>query len=218
MIERIGKKLREKYSVIKEPESYLHDRFIKRNDEYILVKENIINGVGNAKCSDLGGGGNCTLTGMFNIMQYYRQLGYTRIPNSDENLYGIIKSMAQELGFKNKGLTVTKNNDFVKRVWRRGFGYTSGKGCNRYLWRHSRLIKEINEGRPFLFSLASGVYFNHTVAVCGYQVYRNVRTGKKYMFLIIANAWTNQRRYMAFTHTGAKYISCATFVVPPFEK
>lgn len=218
MIERIGKKLREKYSVIKEPEGYLHDRFIKRDDEYILVKENIINGVGNAKCSDLGGGGNCTLTGMYNIMLYYRQLGYTQIPDNNEVLYGIIKSKAQELGFKGKGLTVTKNNDFVSRVWKRGFGYTSGKGCSRYLWRHARLIKEIDEGRPFLFSLASGVYFNHTVAVCGYQVYRSVRTGKKYMFLVIANAWTNQRRYMAFTHTGAKYISCATFVVPPFEK
>lgn len=218
MIQRIGRKLREKYSVIKEPAIYLRDKFADRDDEYILERENIINGVGNAKCADLGGGGNCTLTGMYNIMLYYRQLGYTRIPEDNEVLYGIIKASAQELGFKNKGLTVTKNNDFVNRVWKKGFGYTSGKGRSRYLWRHSRLIKEIDEGRPFLFSLASGVYFNHTVAVCGYQVYRNIRTGKKYMFLIIANAWTNQRRYMAFTHTGAKYISCATFVVPPFEK
>lgn len=218
MIERIGKKLREKYSVIKDPVLYLEDKVAGKDNVYILEKQNIINGVGNAKCADLGGGGNCTLTGLYNIMLYYRQLGYKRIPDSNEVLYEIIKKQAQELGFAGKGLTVTKNNNFVNRVWRKGFGYTSGKGNSRYLWRHARLIEEIDKGRPFLFSLASGVYFNHTVAVCGYQVYRNVRTGKKYVFLVIANAWSNQRRYMAFTHTGAKYLSCATFVVPPHEE
>ncbi len=218
MIERIAKKIRKKHPVIKEPVSYLCEKISKNNDEYILVKQNIINDVGNAKCSELGSDGNCTLTGLYNIMMYYRSKGYERIPDDNEQVYAIIRKQAQEVGFKGHGIIVTKNNQFVNRVWRYGLGYASGRGRSRYLWRHSRLIREIDEGRPFLFSLASGAYFNHTVSVCGYQVYRNVRTGKEYVFLVIANAWTNQRRYMAFTHTRAKYISCATFVEPPVER
>lgn len=218
MINYIGKKLKSKYPLIKDPKAYLQDSFTHRDDGYILEKENIINGTGSTKCSDLGGGGNCTLTGIYNIMQYYRQQGYTRIPGDDEELYAVIKGEAYKLGFKNKGLTVTKNNNFVNCVWKKGFGYTLGKGCSRYLWKHTRLIKEIDEGRPFLFSLASGVYFNHTVVVYGYQVYRSICTGKSYLFLVIADGWTNDKRYMAFNHTGFRYISCATFVVPPDRK
>ena len=200
MIKRITKfleKIYEKHSVVVSPIAYMHKkkRNKKRNkeDEYTLVKSNIISGVGNSKCDDLGGGNNCTLTGVYNIMLYYRQQGFDRIPDNNTELYEVIKTQANKLGYNSKdGLPVTKNDDIVRNMWHDGLGYSTGNGRSRYIWRHKKLINEIDNDRPFIFSLASGVYFNHTIVVYGYEVYKNERTGKEYTFLIAADAWSNQ--------------------------
>ena len=48
-----------------------------------------------------------------------------------------------------------------------GFGYTSGIGSNNYLWTNSTATNLIDDNKPFMFSLASGRYYDHTVTVYG---------------------------------------------------
>lgn len=66
-----------------------------------------------------------------------------------------------------------------------------------------------------MFSLASGVYFDHTVTVYGYKIYKNNRTGKKYTFLMLKDGWSNSIRYLAWKNTGASYVGCITSITAP---
>ena len=225
MINKIIKRLEkraQKYSVVTNPAAYMNNKKKRTRsvpadkDKYTLIRSNIIPNVGSTSCSDLGGGNNCTLTATFNIMQFYRQQGFDKIPENDDELYKIIMEQAMRLGYNEQnGIGLFKIDNLVRDTWRKGLGYTSGSARSRYIWRHKRLTDEIDKGRPFIFSLASGVYFNHTIVIYGYEVHRNERTGKEYTFLIAADAWSSQKRYLAFTRTRAKYLSCVTYVEAP---
>ncbi|MGN0379302.1 MAG: hypothetical protein ACI4EU_06915 [Butyrivibrio sp.] len=153
------------------------------------------------------------------IMVYYRDIKkYNKIPTTQSGLYNVIKTQATELGYdysRSKGLSVTKNNNLVTNTWQNGFGYSSGKGTNNYFWTNSTAINLLNNNKPFMFSLASGVYYNHTVTVYGYKVYKNNRTGTEYTFLQLSDGWSNSTRYLAFTNTPAVYVACLTSVVAP---
>lgn len=118
-------------------------------------------------------------------MIYYRGLGYTKIPSVNSLLYDKIKTQATNWGCdydNSKGLGVTKNTNLVTNTWRTGFGYTSRSGSNDYLWTNSTAINLIKSGKPFMFSLARGAYFDHTVYVYSYRIYKNDRTGISYTF------------------------------------
>ena len=208
----------EKGGIITDPVKYLHNNVGKSNDKYTVVTTKTINGVGNKTCSDLGGHNNCTLTSLYNIMVYYRSKGYSKIPDKQSKLYSIIKKQASNLGYdykKSRGLPVTKNNNFVTNTWQKGFGYSSGSGSNNYLWKSSTAINLIDNSKPFMFSIASGVYYDHTVTVYGYKIYKNKRTGKKYTFLMIRDGWSSGVRYLAWENTGASYVACLTSVNKP---
>lgn len=207
----------QKGGIITDPVKYLRNT-LGTQDSCVAEKQKTIPWIRNLKCSGWEDKNNCTITAVFNIMTFYRDNGYLKIPDTDEAVYSSVRNQALRLGFDDNGISVTKNNDLVKKVWREGFGYASGNGRSKYLWTHSMLINELNHNRPFIFSLAKGAYFNHTVTVYGYVVYKNMRTGKKYTFLTVADGWSDQTRYMAFTNTNERYISCASFVVPPKER
>lgn len=75
----------------------------------------------------------------------------------------------------------------------------------------------INVWKDFVYSdIASGVYYDHTVAVFGYKTYTNLRTREKYTFLIIADGWSHNSRYLPWTNTGAAYLGCFTSVTTPY--
>ena len=208
-----------KGGIIDSPVKYLQNTVGKKKDTYTVVESKMISGVTRSTCSSLDSGNNCTLTALYNVMRYYRAEGYSKIPSSNDKLYIKIKTQATKLGYTSEnGFPVTKNNNLVKNTWRKGFGYSSGNGSNNYLWTDSTVKSAIKNNRPFLFSMASGAYFDHTIAVYGYKVYKNNRTGKKYTFLVVADGWSSSARYLAFTNTGESYVACMTSVTPPTSK
>lgn len=206
-------------SAIEDPVSYLRKNVGKKTDSYKVVSSKVLSGVGSVKCTSLGGNNNCTLTALYNIMKYYRLRGYKKIPSDNTQLYSVIKKSATNVGYtKKKGLPVTKNNNFVKQTWQKGFGYKSGSGNNNYMWSYSTLKKQIDGGNPCMFSIANGYYYNHTVAVVGYKEYKNLRTGKKYTFLVVYDGWSTKTRYIAMENTGALYFACQTSIIVPKNK
>ena len=202
--------------VVTSPIIWLRNNIGKKDDTYTLVKCSWISGVEKKTCSDLKGHNNCTLTALYNILVYYRKMGYDKI--KDDTVYDVILNEAEKLSYnynKSKGLKVTHNDDLVKNVWRNGLGYSSGNGNNTYLWSESDAISEIDKDRPFLFSIAFGVYADHTVAVRGYYIYRNNRTKKEYTFLAISNGWSKYTTYLPWTNTGSTYLAVMTTIKAP---
>ena len=202
--------------VVTSPIIWLRNNVGRKDDTYSLVKCSWISGVEKKTCGDLNGHNNCTLTALYNILIYYRKMGYDRI--KDDSLYSIIFNEAEKLSYnynKSKGLGVTDNDNLVENVWKKGLGYSSGFGKNNYLWSNNDAIKEIDKDRPFLFSIAFGVYADHTIAVRGYYIYKNNRTKKEYTFLAISNGWTNYTTYLPWTNTGVSYIAVMTTIKPP---
>lgn len=134
-----------------------------------------------------------------------------------DNLYNLIEKNATALGYDyntSKGLSVTKNNNMVINVWKE-CGYTNIASSNNYVFTTQGALDFIDKKRPFLFSFASGVYYDHTVAVFGYKTYTNLRTREKYTFLIVADGWSHNSRYLAWTNTGAMYLGCFTSITTP---
>lgn len=208
-----------KGGLVTDPVTYLHNTVGKSSDKYSVTKTKYLSGVGNATCNSLGGHNNCTLTALYNVMLYYRKQGYSKIPSTNSTLYSKIKTQASELSYnynKNIGLSVTHNDDLVKNTWKKGFNYSTGSGSNNYLWTASDLTKAIDNGRPYLFSIASGIYYDHTVTVYGYKIYKNTRTNKSYTFLLIYDGWSNSTRFLPLT--GVSYAACMTSITPPSSK
>lgn len=203
--------------VITEPIKYLKKNVAKSTDTYIVFKIKTIPGVGKRTCYDFDDGNNCTLVSLYNVLVYYRdKKNCKKIPSDSSSLYSIIRKQAVHLGFtKKKGISVTKNNNLVRNVWRKGLKYKSGSGSNNYLWTFSDFIDRIDKNQPVMFSLASGVYYNHTITVYGYITYKNNRTGKKYTFFMLSDGWANTTRYLAANNTGASYVGCMTTVKKP---
>ena len=175
----------------------------------------VLSGVDSKICNDFGGHNNCTLTALYNAMVYYRdKKGYSNISSSQSDLYDVIKTQATALKYNydtSSGLGVTKNNNLVTNVLKQ-YGYTSVKGRNNYAWTGTSAKSAISDCGPFLFSLASGVYFNHTVMVYGYRTYKNSLNAKKYLFWVIKDGWSSKTRYLAMTGTLERYLGCMTTI------
>ena len=73
-----------------------------------------------------------------------------------------------------------------------------------------RALKLLDEGTPFMLSIAYGVYFNHTITVYGYETYRDTRNGRTYTFLIINDEWSAERRYLPWSHLDKFRVTCLT--------
>lgn len=200
------------------PVSYLHKNVDKSIDTY-TVSSKLVTGVSSSICNDFSGDNNCTLTALFNLMVYYRNKGYSRIPSNKYSLYNVIKKQAINLGYTDKsGLSVTKNNNLVTNTWTKGLGYSNGSGSTTYFWNKNTVIDYISNNKPVIFSLASGYYYNHSIAIYGYKTYTNTRTKSKYKFLVVSDGWSRQQRYLAWTNTGEGYIGALTTVNVPSKK
>ncbi|MDE7265954.1 MAG: hypothetical protein K2N89_00610 [Lachnospiraceae bacterium] len=175
----------------------------------------VLSGVDSKICNDFGGHNNCTLTALYNAMVYYRdKKGYSNISSSQSDLYDVIKTQATVLKYNydtSSGLGVTKNKNLVINVLKQ-YGYPSVKGRNNYVWTGTSIKSVIRNYGPFLFSLASGVYFNHTVMVYGYRTYKNSSNSKKYLFWVIKDGWSSKTRYLAMTGTPERYLGCMTTI------
>ena len=61
-----------------------------------------------------------------------------------------------------------------------------------------------------MLSLAYGVYYDHTITVYGYETYRNIKTGRRYTFLIINDEWAGEERYLPWGNLKRFRITCLT--------
>ena len=196
--QKMAKPRNTKDGIIDNPVMYLKNA-INKDDEYALVESKIIDGVGTTTCSQHGGHENCTLVAAHNISIYHRDKWGFSIPVSDNDVYKAIEEQAKKIGYdpeSNKGVSVLKNSKFVTSVWRQGFGCVNGRGTSNYLATIKKIRKSIDEGRPFIYSIAQGVYYNHSIVVRGYEIYRDSKTGKKYPFLVVSDGWSSLTRYI----------------------
>lgn len=201
--------------VITDPIEYLHNNVGKKTDVY-SCREFKISGVSTTTMSYLkANASNCTLTSLYNILKYYSKMGYSKISTDVKKLYGIIEKEAYDLKYTDKkGLSYYYNDNLVVNTLEKiGYNATSK---NNYLWTNKNVMETLNARKPFMLSLATGIYSNHTITVFGYREYTNQRTNERYIFLTVADGWSILPRYLLYTDVN--YVGCMTSVnLPNFK-
>lgn len=196
----------------------LYLKNVKNIDEASLekIKSVVIDSVGKALCEHFDNHSNCTLTGVYNLLSFYRDAeGFSDIPAQSDRLYGTIRKVADRYGYnyeREKGIPVYNNRRFLKAVLK-DFGHSDKRVTAEYMVPAGRATKLLDAGIPFLLSIAYGIYFNHTITVYGYETYRDKTTGRTYTFLIINDEWSADRRYLPWTHLDRFRITCLTRIV-----
>lgn len=195
------------------PILYLSNVFKEDAASFALKKRVTIDTVGKALCADFDNHSNCTLVGAYNILSHYRDAaGLSGIPAAPANLYRTVRKVAERYGYifdKEKGIPVYNNRRFVKAMLRE-FHCTGAKVRAEYMVPAGRAVRLIDKGTPYMLSLAYGVYYDHTITVYGYETYLNIRTGRKYTFLVINDEWAGQERYLPWTNLARFRITCLT--------
>ncbi|MCX8131431.1 MAG: Spi family protease inhibitor [Clostridia bacterium] len=163
---------------------------------------------------------NCTLSSLSNIFIYFSANGWTKVPLDKSAIYSKVRAEAVSLGYTpSGGLGVTKNNNLVTNSWK-AFGYTNGSGSTSYTWSFSSIRSEIDNNKPVLFSLASGQYYNHTVAVRGYTKYKTLYQGTiasyTHDFYVVHDNWNSGDRYIYAT--TSTLVGAATYITPATPK
>ncbi len=210
-------------NVISDPVTYLKNMFGQSNSYTLYSSKNLSNvgnwlqkdyettdGVGATTGSSVN---NCTLSSVANIMLYYSANGYSKIPLDRIKIYNSFRQRAVLLGYNpTDGISVTYADDLVGEAFK-SFGYTDGSGSNNYAWSFAVTEANINNGRPSLFNLASNPYYNHTVAVKGYVIYKNGTSS--YHFFTVRDNWNYGDRYISDQEF---YLGCMTSITPPSSK
>ncbi len=168
----------------------------------------------------------CTLVASYNVLQSYISAEKAS-GNSEQNASNVtrsadepgaltplaVRSEARKLLYRPSwGLSIIMNAPLLIGVMRKQLGRKRGWAKMRLFPSKKSLMKMLDKGHPFVYSLASGFYFNHSVTVIGYRTYTNKETGKSFTFLVLNDGWAIGTRYLAWKGTGAFYISCATYV------
>lgn len=156
---------------------------------------------------------NCTLSSLSNILIYFSVNGFSKVPSDKLSIYRTVRAQAVKLGYTNTdGLSQTKNNNLVDAVWK-AFGYTDGSGSNDYVWTYTSIKSKIDINRPVMLSMATGQYYNHTIAVRGYTSYSYAMA--VYDFLVVHDNWNKGDRYISDSETK---FGCATYIYSPTVK
>ena len=211
MSKQIGNNLRG--GLVTAPILYLKN--VKNIDAEFLVKDKecVVDSVGTALCEHFDNHSNCTLTGAYNLLSFYRDVrGYSNIPGDPQELYKAVRETGDRYGYnyeREKGIPVYNNRRFLKALLK-NLSYDKERVRAEYMVPTRRAIKLLDEGTPFLLSIAYGVYFNHTITVYGYETYRDTRNSHTYTFLIINDEWAASRRYLPWTHLDKFRITCLT--------
>ncbi len=194
---------------IEEPIEYLKKRFGTDKD-FTLAEEKLYRSGKEKLLHELETGASCcTLGSVYNLITIYNSRnGYTQ-PQAEE-LYAEIRGEALKLGYKpQKGVSVFKIARFANLCYRRkkieGFHFR-----NHFFMSKRKALELLETGGPFIYSLASGYYFNHTLLINGYRKYLSAE-GKSYYFLSVLDGWTGKKRFLAWKGTGAVYIAAAVY-------
>lgn len=154
----------------------------------------------------------CTLVAIFKILKYLRNSKPGQFPGDNE-LWQLVYEKALKLGYtKQKGIGVTKNDNLLRELLNDcpDFSGTLVKSHYFALVKPEIIKKELDNDHPVLLSMASGQYFNHTILVMGYKIYKNKITNQSYTFLLVTDGWNAAPDYFPWTNTKENHIGCIT--------
>lgn len=210
--DKIDYKLNYKKGIVSSPEIYL--RNCTPYSEFEVKKVKVVEGVGHRTCRDFGGKNNCTLTALYNLLIYCREKrNFEKIPDDREKLYElIVKSGRRHLYTKRRGMPVYMNSFFVTDVINRMLKIKSYKGKMIFFPSKELIMEFLNKDIPFIYSLASKPYFNHSIVVYGYRVYKEKTSGKEYTFLLVYDGWAHITRFLSWDNLNRRYTACMTYI------
>lgn len=211
--------------VISDLAAYLKN-YLGTNNTFTRVanRTKLLNYVGNwlmtdyEKTGGIGSGTgsgveNCTLSSLSNILIYFSANGFSKVPLDRMSIYRTVRAEAVKLGFTTAaGICHTQNNNLVNAVWK-AFGYADGSGSNDYVWTYTSIKSKIDVNRPVMLSMATGQYYDHTIAVRGYTSYSYAMA--VYDFLVVPDNWNSGDRYISNSETK---FGCATYIYSPTVK
>lgn len=195
--------------IITAPDLYLENICKWPHEDFEEVKAVNLEDVGDALCYDSSDRENCSLVALTNIL-------YPQKNNMDiSDVYNIVKEVTGRLGYKpegKRGLSVLKNHKAITRLLNATGLCGEYKGKWRFLFTTSKGIELLDAGIPFMLSIAYGSYYNHSITVKGYRVYKNVETGKTYTFLYVNDGWTRDDRFLHWKNKCFHNPICLTYM------
>ncbi len=188
----------------------IESKFIEKKKEVKVELNDVI------LCHEYGNHGNCTIVAMHNVLNYLLK-EKNGGPGLKGRMYEQLKQNAIALGYKpdlEKGLSVLKNKKYGKKASENFF--EQGKALSKTtVFNTDRLAISLCDRKiPFVLSLAYGLYYDHSITVYGYSVFKDVRTDKEYIFLNVCDGWVREERFVPWTHTGLHYPVCITYIEP----
>ncbi|WP_074036813.1 C39 family peptidase [Exiguobacterium sp. AT1b] len=197
------------YAGIIAPDLYVNDRYHGR---WTLKRSLQIEGVPVLLQRQFENGkNNCTLTSITAIFRFYRDHGYTNIPDDVTQIQEDVREIAFMHHFKDeKGTPPTQIATIITKLWKR-YGY-DGRGSSRYLWKWSTFERELKAGRPFVLNMANGFYKNHSVTGIGYLQFEK-RGFPDVILLAVLDNRSKDVRYIDFNEFN--FWGSITRVHPP---
>lgn len=157
---------------------------------------------------------NCVLTAITNILYYYKTKGYNFVGTKDD-IYSKVKSVAKKYGYSaKKGTDFWDINDIVNKVLGE-YGYVKAKCRAKYRYTFKEEVKnEIDNKRPVIMNIAFGYYGNHTVTVCGYEIYNEespIIGNRKHNMIEVYDGWSAKSKYIDYEAFSYELLTGASF-------
>lgn len=146
---------------------------------------------GTAAVKSIGKTYACSVVAVSNMMKYYRQRGFTKIPSSLSAMYSTLWNYA---GTNSKGQTQNGNEPKAAKRYLESLGYICSYKSYIYT-SYSFFVNDLKNGKPCIFTygtISNGQQSGHAVFVVGY-----VET-TAYQYLHIADGWNTYLRFINF--------------------
>ena len=193
------------YGGIKNPKSYLEDRYGKTMN---LSNSGRTLSVNSSTMSSVSGKNenNCSLVAIAKVLKYWRDYrGKSNIPNSINTIYNDVERFAKNYGYnKNDGTDFWDIYDICNDVIS-NYGYQPY--CDGiYVWSFEDEVKShIDSNEPVIMNIARGYYGNHSVTVVGYCIYK--KGSKEYPMVRVSDGWQGSYRYIDYNDFAHNLIS-----------
>ena len=190
------------YGGIDSPKKYLKDRYGGTVSNSSISK---FLSMQSFLCKDFENKNNCTLVAITRVLCYYYKQGYSKLPSSYKKIYSKVLKVAKSYGYNEKdGTWPTKINNIIDKVLD-DYGYPKSYSNGIYLWTFSKQVQgEIDKNRPVIMNIARGYYGNHSVTVCGYNIYKTKHNflwtsyTKTHHMICVYDGWYRHVRYIDY--------------------
>lgn len=140
---------------------------------------------------------NCSVVAVTRVVDYYRKLyGFTSIPEDISQLYKFVEEVAEAYGYSDKRGTYPFMISGITRDVLKEYGIKAKCRGNYIFSFEKHVAKEIAAGRPVIMNIARGFYKDHTVVVCGYNIFR---VGNRMLpMLKVIDGWKSGIHYLDY--------------------